>query len=184
MTADPFVLDLDTLSTLRPLRHVVYSLGSNLGDSLEYLQRAVDALARTPDTIVTAVSSVYLTDPVGKTDQPPFHNIVVLAESTLPSAVLLDRAQAIENGLGRVRDERWGPRTIDVDLIAVGDREMETRDLTLPHPRAHERAFVLVPWAEVEPDAVLPGRGPVARLVERVGTAGVRRLDGAGVTLP
>ncbi|MFV0451672.1 MAG: 2-amino-4-hydroxy-6-hydroxymethyldihydropteridine diphosphokinase [Propioniciclava sp.] len=167
-------LDWDTLTGLKPLRRVVYSLGSNLGDSADTLQRAVDALAATPDLIVTDVSSVYATDPVGVTDQPDFLNLVVLAESTMPSMVLLERAQAIENAYGRERIERWGPRTLDIDIIAVGDRVRNDPDLILPHPRAHERAFVLVPWLDADPAAELLGHGPVSDLVESLGTDGVR----------
>lgn len=177
-------LDLDTLSGMKPLRSAVFSLGGNEGDVLETLQRAVDAIASTPDLVVTDVSSIYRTAPVGRTDQPDFLNIVLLAETMMSSRILLERAQAIENWLGRVREERWGPRTIDIDLIRIGDRQREDDFLTLPHPRAHERAFVLVPWLEVDPSASLPGHGPVADLVAGLGTAGVERLEGAAIVLP
>ena len=169
-------VDLDTLPGLRAMRHVVFSVGSNLGDRLEYLQGAVSALRRTPELSVTAVSSVYETEPVGPlTDQPAFYNLIVIGESTLPSLVLLERAQAIENAFHRVREVPGGPRTLDLDLIVVGDRVKRSLPLTLPHPRAHERAFVLVPWLEVEPDAELVGRGSVAELLRAVDTAGVDR---------
>lgn len=166
--------DVDTRSGMAPLRMVTYSLGSNLGERLEYLQGATDLLRATPGLRVTAVSSVYETEPVGPVDQPDFLNIIVLAESTLASMVMLERAQAIENGFGRVRAVPLGPRTIDVDLIAVGDRVINTEVLVLPHPRAHERAFVLVPWLEVDPDAELVGHGRVADLVAGLDTSGVR----------
>lgn len=177
-------IDLDTLSGLKPLRRVVFSLGSNLGDSLDTLQGAVDALGATPDLIVTDVSHVYETDPVGVADQPNFLNLVVLAETTMPSMVLLERALAIEDAFMRVRAERWGPRTLDIDLILVGDRVRNDETLILPHPRAHERAFVLVPWLDVDPTAELPGYGRVADLVTHLDTSGVRLVPEAEVTLP
>lgn len=171
-------IDVDTLSGMTPLRIVTFSLGSNLGDRLGYLQAAVDALRATPGLIVTAVSSVYETSPVGPVEaQDDFLNIIVIAESTLASMVMLERAQAIEDAFGRVRTVPGGPRTIDVDLIAVGSRVINTAELTLPHPRAHERAFVLVPWYEVDPTASIVGRGAVADLVAHVDAAGVRRRE-------
>jgi 2-amino-4-hydroxy-6-hydroxymethyldihydropteridine diphosphokinase len=183
-TPNPHIVDADTLSgELRPIRRCVISIGSNLGDRLGKLQGAVDSLADTPEVVVTAVSSVYETEPV---DAPAgsgaFLNAVVLLDTTLPARVLLDRAHAIETAFGR---ERSGvanaPRTLDVDLIVVGDRLADDESLVLPHPRAHERAFVLLPWAEVEPGAALPGAGPgtgsVAELAAKVGTEGVVRRD-------
>lgn len=170
--------DVDTLSGMAPLRVATFSLGSNMGDRLGYLQTGVDALRATPGLKVTAVSSVYETDPVGPVEsQEDFLNIVVVTESTLASMVMLERAQAIEDAFGRVRTVPGGPRTIDVDLIAVGNRVINTEELTLPHPRAHERAFVLVPWFEVDPDAELVGRGPIAELLARIDITGVRRRD-------
>lgn len=183
MTNPALDIDVDTLSGMAPLRMVTYSLGSNLGDRLEYLQSAVDLLRMTPGLTVTGVSSVYETEPVGYLDQPDFLNIVVVAESTLASTVMLERAHAIEEGLDRVRTIRNGPRTIDIDLIAVGDRVINGDIITLPHPRAHERAFVLVPWLEVDPAAVLVGHGPVAELVEKLNTSGVRRRDDLRIDL-
>ena len=170
-------LDFDTLSGMTPLRHVTYSLGSNLGDRLEYLQGATDLLRQTPGMKLTGVSSVYETDPVGLTDQPLFLNIVVQAESTLASTVMLERAHAIEQAFDRVREVTFGPRTIDVDLIAVADRVINSDVLTLPHPRAHERAFVLVPWLELEPEATLVGHGRIANLLAGLDTSSVRRRD-------
>ena len=149
----------------------------------ETLQKAVDAIASTPDVIVTDVSSVYRTAPVGKTDQADFLNIVVLAETMMSSGILLERMQAIEDYLGREREERWGPRTIDIDLIQLGDRHREDEHLTLPHPRAHERAFVLVPWLEADPAAELTGVGPVADLLGDLDTSGVERVEGAAIHL-
>ena len=176
-------LDFDTLSGMTPLRNVTYSLGSNLGDRMEYLQGATDLLRQTPGMKVTGVSSVYETDPVGFTDQPLFLNIIVQAESTLASNVMLERAHAIEDAFDRVRTVLNGPRTIDVDLIAVADRVTSNDVLTLPHPRAHERAFVLVPWLEADPAAELSGAGPVADLLSEVDTSGVERVEGAAIHL-
>lgn len=170
-------LDLDTLSGMAPLRQVTYSLGSNLGDRLEYLQGATNLLMQTPGMKVTGVSSVYETDPIGFSDQPLFLNIIVQAESTLASTVMLERAHAIEEAFDRVRTIQFGPRTIDVDLIAVADRVINNDVLTLPHPRAHERAFVLVPWLELEPEAELVGHGRVADLLAHLDTSSVRRRD-------
>jgi 2-amino-4-hydroxy-6-hydroxymethyldihydropteridine diphosphokinase len=171
-TPNPHIIDTDSLTgEMHPIRRCVLSIGSNLGERLNNLQGAVDALADTPDVWVTAVSRVYETEPV---DAPAgskyFLNAVVLADTTLPARTLLERALAIEDAYGRERtSERGAPRTLDVDLIVVGDRRASDEDLVLPHPRAHERAFVLVPWHDVEPDAELPDHGPVAELVEKAG---------------
>lgn len=176
---NPHAIDADTLSGMKPLRKVVYSVGSNLGDRMGNLQGAVDALSDTPDVYVVDISPVYETEPVGgPADSPSFLNLVILAESTLEPRTLLERALAIEDAFGRVRTpERWGPRTLDVDLITVGGAVTDQPDLKLPHPLAGERGFVLVPWLEIDPAAELPGLGPVAELVKRVDTSGVRRRD-------
>ncbi|MEU1735236.1 2-amino-4-hydroxy-6-hydroxymethyldihydropteridine diphosphokinase [Streptosporangium sp. NPDC020145] len=138
---------------------IVLALGSNLGDRFDTLQGALDSLFDSSELEFVAVSPVYETDPVGGPEQGPYLNVVVIASSTLEPRALLERALNVENVFGRVRAERWGPRTLDVDLIAVGDLTSDTPELTLPHPRAHERAFVLVPWAQIDSDAVLGGRG-------------------------
>lgn len=173
---NPHAIDTDTLSGMKPLRKLVYSIGSNLGDRLSHLQGAVDALGDTPDVIVVDVSSVYETEPIGgPADSPPFLNIVVVAETTLEPRTLLERAQAIEDAYGRDRSGGlWAPRTLDVDLIVVGLVELDQPDLKLPHPLAAERGFVLVPWAEIDGRAALPGVGPVAELVAAVDTSGVK----------
>ncbi|MET8332893.1 2-amino-4-hydroxy-6-hydroxymethyldihydropteridine diphosphokinase [Streptosporangium canum] len=137
---------------------VVLALGSNLGDRFDTLQGALDSLFDAPGLEFVAVSPVYETDPFGGPEQGPYLNAVVIAQSTLEPRTLLDRAQGVENAFGRVREERWGARTLDVDLITVGDVVSDDPELTLPHPRAHERAFVLVPWSRADPDAVLSGR--------------------------
>ena len=176
---NPHAIDADTLSGMKPLRKVVYSIGSNLGDRLGNVQGAVDALSDTPDVIVVDVSSVYETTPVGgPTDSPQFLNIVVVAETTLEPWTLVERAFAIEEAFGRARDgERWGPRTLDVDLIMVGNAIVDQEDLKLPHPLAHERAFVLVPWYEVDPTAEITGKGAIGDLVSKADASGVVRRD-------
>lgn len=176
---NPYAIDSDTLSGMKPLRKVVYSLGSNLGDRLANLQGAVDALNDTPDVIIVDISSVYETAPIGgPEDSPPFLNMVVVAETTQEPRTLLERALAIEDAYGRVREaERWAPRTLDVDLIVVGTVVSDQPDLKLPHPLAGQRGFVLVPWAEVDPTGELPGVGRVADLVADVDRTGVSRRD-------
>jgi dihydroneopterin aldolase/2-amino-4-hydroxy-6-hydroxymethyldihydropteridine diphosphokinase len=145
---------------------VVIALGANLGPAQETLRQAVHDLAATPGLEIVQVSPLARTAPVGGPEQPDFLNAVVLARTTLAPRELLHAAQRIEQGHGRERHEHWGPRTLDVDLVVYGGVLAVTDDLELPHPRAHERAFVLQPWAEVDPHAVLPGLGggPVAQL--------------------
>jgi 2-amino-4-hydroxy-6-hydroxymethyldihydropteridine diphosphokinase len=156
-------------------RSVVLALGSNLGDRLEVLQGGVDAIAGIPEVRVMAVSPVYETVPVGGPPQPDYLNAVLLARTTLASRVLLDRLHEIEAAFDRVRMVRWGPRTLDIDIISVVGEVSADPELTLPHPRAHERAFVLAPWHDVDPDAVVPGHGSVAALLAAAGRTGIRR---------
>lgn len=175
---NPYAIDADTLSGMKPLRKVVYSLGSNLGDRLNNLQGAVDALRDTPDVIVVDVSSVYETDPLGgPADSPSFLNLVIVAETTLEPRTLLERALAIEDAYGRERGEKWAPRTLDVDLIMVGNTSTDSEDLRLPHPLAKERAFVLLPWLEIDAKGEIPGIGKVADLADQVSADGVVRRD-------
>lgn len=167
---NPGLVDADTLTgQLRPVLRVVVGLGGNVGDVLETLQSAVDALLDTPGVAPVRVSSVFQTRPVGgPADQPDHLNAVLLLDTALAPQRLLERAQVIESALGRDRSAATGPdgpRTVDLDIVAIGDRVIDTPDLTVPHPRAHTRAFVLVPWADVDPDAVLSGHGRVADLV-------------------
>jgi 2-amino-4-hydroxy-6-hydroxymethyldihydropteridine diphosphokinase len=129
-------------------------LGSNLGDRLAHLQAAVDGLAATPDVHVVAVSRVYETAPVGGPPQDDYLNAVVAVDTVLDPHELLAVAQRLEAGEQRVRAERWGPRTLDVDVLLVGDDNVDEPDLVVPHPRMSERAFVLVPLADVAPDLV------------------------------
>ncbi|MFF7050442.1 2-amino-4-hydroxy-6-hydroxymethyldihydropteridine diphosphokinase [Streptomyces griseorubiginosus] len=173
-------------STLHNPKRAVISLGSNLGNRLETLQGAVDALEDTPGVRVKSVSPVYETEPwgVAADSQPSYFNAVVVLKTTLPPASLLERAHAVEEAFNRVRDERWGPRTLDVDIVAYADVVSDDPVLTLPHPRAHERAFVLAPWHDVEPEAQLPGRGPVAALLDTVTRDGVEARKDLELRLP
>ena len=179
-TPNPHIVDADTLTgEMRPIRRAVVALGSNLGERLDNLQGAVRALADTPDVWVTSVSPVYETDPVDSPDGAgTYLNAVVLADTTLAATRLLDRALAIEDAFDRERTGvKNAPRTLDVDLIVVGDRRADDDQLRLPHPRAAERAFVLRPWLDVDPDAEFPDKGPVADLLSAVGESGIARRD-------
>lgn len=179
-TPNPNIVDTDTLTgEMRPIRRAVLALGSNLGERMASLQGAVNAIADTPDVWVTGVSPVYETAPV---DCPPeaktFLNAVVLIDTTLAASRLMDRALAIEDAFERERSEvKNAPRTLDVDLVVVGDRRSDEESLRLPHPRATERAFVLRPWLDVEPDAQFPGLGPVADLLEQTDQSGLKLRD-------
>ena len=174
MSNGPFDIDVDTLGNLRPISKVVLSLGSNMGDSPSILQEAVDYLADTPDLILVDVSPVYQTKPFGDVqDQDDFLNLVVVAESTLEPLTILDRAQAIEENFGRTREQRHGPRTLDIDIIMVGKRISED-NIELPHPAAHERAFVLVPWHDIDPNGEIAGHGRIADLLDEVDTSTVQ----------
>jgi 2-amino-4-hydroxy-6-hydroxymethyldihydropteridine diphosphokinase len=158
-------------------RSVVLALGSNLGDRREILQEAVDAIARIEGVRVEKASPVYETMPVGGPPQPDYLNAVLLARTALPTLDLLDRLHEVEAEFDRVRLVRWGPRTLDIDIITVEGERGDDPELTLPHPRAHERAFVLAPWHDIDPDAVLPGYGPVADLRKAADSSGIKRAD-------
>jgi 2-amino-4-hydroxy-6-hydroxymethyldihydropteridine diphosphokinase len=145
----------------------VLSLGSNLGNSAEILSSAAEALNEVSEVI--ALSSFYQTRPVGGPPQPDFINAVIIIETNLEPEELLLVAQAIEGAHGRQRNEntvRWGPRFLDIDLIKCDEMLVNSPDLTIPHPRAHEREFVLRPWNEIDPAATLPGFGAISRLLE------------------
>ncbi len=154
--------------------HVVVALGSNLGDRLATLRAAVGQLAGTDGVRVTAVSSPVesaAVKPDGVDESAPAYlNAVALIETDLDPRQLLDALHRIEQDLGRVRLERWGDRTIDLDIVDFAGRELSTPGLELPHPRAWERPFVVRPWLDVDPDAVLPGRGRVADLATAAST--------------
>jgi 2-amino-4-hydroxy-6-hydroxymethyldihydropteridine diphosphokinase len=158
-------------------RAVVLALGSNLGERRDILQGGVDAIAGIEGVRLTAVSPVYETSPVGGPPQPDYLNAVVLADTTLSSSELLDRLHEVEAAFDRVRLVRWGPRTLDIDIITVAGERSDDPDLTLPHPRARMRGFVLAPWHDTDPRAELPGAGPVAGLLADVDLSGIRRSD-------
>jgi 2-amino-4-hydroxy-6-hydroxymethyldihydropteridine diphosphokinase len=138
-------------------------LGSNLGDREATIEAAIAALPG-----VVAVSRLRETEPVGVLDQPPFLNGAAALETTLSPRELLGTLLAIERELGRERRERWGPRTIDLDLLLYGDAVVDEPGLTVPHPRLHERHFALEPLHELDPELVVPGRGPVADLLSKL----------------
>ena len=155
------------------MTRAVIALGANLGDARAALSGAVDAIAVLPGVALLAESSVYSTAPIGGVEQPDYLNAVVIVDTTLSPRELLDRLHDIENAWHRTREVRWGPRTLDLDLIDFTGVTSDDLDLTLPHPRAHERAFVLVPWLEADPEAELTGFGPVAGLVPALGDQGI-----------
>ena len=158
------------------MRHrVVLAVGSNLGDRLGTLQGCVQAIGGLPDTDVLTISPVYETAPVGGPAQSDYLNAVIIASTGLRPLDLLTAIQGIEAAFGRVRAERFGPRTLDIDIISYAEEVSSDPVLTLPHPRAHERAFVLAPWHDIDAGASLPGRGPVAGLLTGLDRRGVRR---------
>jgi len=166
---------------------VVLALGANLGAAQQTLRDAVSDLARVRGLTVVDVSPLARSAAVGGPEQPDYLNAIVLARTTLSARDLLRATQAIEQQHGRERLEHWGPRTLDIDLVVYGATLAVTDDLELPHPRAHQRAFVLEPWAQVEPDAVLPGLGgwPVALLAATApDRAGIRWLALDWLTAP
>lgn len=134
-------------------------LGSNIEDRIGYLKEAIRRIGNLPDTEVESASSAYDTEPMGRTDQPRFLNAVVRVRTWLPPERLLEGLLRIERELGRERKERWGPRTVDLDLLLYDDRVISKPGLQVPHPRLHERAFVLVPLAELDPELVHPVLG-------------------------
>lgn len=185
-TPNPYTFDADTMTgDMRPIRQAIISLGSNLGDRHATLAGAVNALADTPEVKVVSVSPVYECPaedaPTGSDD---FLNAVLLLDTTLSVHTLLERAHAVESAFGR---ERTGvlnePRTLDVDLIVVGERLAQDEDLVLPHPRAHERAFVLRPWLDVDPEAYIPGQGLVADLIDDLDQSGLKHRDDLEILL-
>ena len=144
------------------------SLGSNLGNRLEHLSDAVISLQNHPKVKVTKVSAVYQTKPVGGPEQDDYLNAVLEIETELSPTELLEVIQSIENGQDRVREVRWGPRTLDIDVLTYNDLILGDEKLTLPHPRISERAFVLVPWHEIAPDTVIAGVGELEGLYQQI----------------
>jgi 2-amino-4-hydroxy-6-hydroxymethyldihydropteridine diphosphokinase len=160
------------------MAEALLALGGNVGDARATLQKAVDLLCDGRDVRLLARSSDYLTPPWGDEDQAPFINLCIAVQTRLTPQALLARAQEVESALGRVRqkDRHWGPRTTDLDILAYDDVTVAEPDLTLPHPRLFERAFVLVPLAEIRPDSVIAGVR-VRDALGRVDTSGIERLE-------
>lgn len=152
------------------MNRVALGLGANLGDRLGALQLAVDLVCADPYNSAVAVAPVYETDPVGGPDQPDYLNTVLVMNTELSPSQVLELAHGAEKAMGRSRQERWGARTLDVDVLSFGEISSADPDLTLPHPRAVERGFVLWPWADVDPDYPVPGTGKtVAELLAALG---------------
>lgn len=153
-------------------------LGSNLADPERQVELGLRALARLPQSRLLRRSRAYRSAPWGRIDQPEFVNAVAAIETGLAPRGLLDALLSIERQAGRERDTtRWGPRVLDLDVLLYGDRAFDEPGLHVPHPHLHERAFVLMPLAEVAPDLLVPGRGAVAALLRKVETAGCRPVD-------
>jgi 2-amino-4-hydroxy-6-hydroxymethyldihydropteridine diphosphokinase len=144
----------------------VIALGSNIGNPKENLDLALVLLKEATD--VKKVSSYYITKPVGYEEQPDFVNAVCIIETELPAMELLNMLHGIEKAMGRERTIKWGPRTLDLDIIQYGSLLSKSEELTLPHPRAHERKFVLEPWHEIEPDAILLTHGKIEELLSKL----------------
>lgn len=152
-------------------------LGANIGDPRAQFDAAWDAIGRLPQTRAVARSALYRTAPLGYENQPDFLNCVGKVDTTLAPHALLQNLQKIEQDLGRARSFRNAPRTIDLDLLLYGDCVVDTRDLVVPHPRMHERAFVLEPLLELDPEAMIPGRGKAADLLGACAGQQVERIE-------
>lgn len=164
-----------------PRAQAYLALGGNIGNSRAVLSRAIELLCDGKDIRLVARSSDYRTPPWGMKYQPAFTNACIAIDTALPPRALLERAQAVERALGRDRavEKRWGPRTADIDIIAYDDVTMDTPDLTLPHRHLFERAFVLVPLAEIAPDCIISGRH-IAEAAKSVEARGIERLPPIG----
>ncbi len=169
---------------LPPTAAAFLGLGSNLGDRLDYLQQAVDAIDEDARTRVEAVSSVYETEPVGGPEQEPYLNIAVRVATRRRPRSLLALCNRVERDLGRVRTVRWGPRTIDVDILLYGEQTVQHRDLVIPHPRLLERAFALVPLIEVAPGQRLPDGGSLTGALAKLAPVEGVVMVGAQITVP
>lgn len=152
------------------------ALGSNLDDPAAHVREGIADLGRLPETRVTRASALYGSAPVGYRDQPDFINAVAEIETRLEPRPLLEALFQIEKRHGRTRGVRNGPRTLDLDIAVYGDRVVREPGLIVPHPRLHERAFVIIPLAEVAPQLIIPGLGSVSRLLERMDAGSVTRL--------
>ncbi len=160
-----------------PVRAYI-GLGANLGDAASTVESAISRLAAADDITLVARSPLYRTPAWGVTDQPDFINAVAGVDTTLPAEALLSLLLSIERDAGRDRaaERRWGPRALDLDLLLYGDRRIDSPGLRVPHPHLHERAFVLVPLAEIAPGLVLDDHGPIAALLDRVATGDIEAL--------
>ena len=147
---------------------VFVGLGSNMGEREEHIRQALDLMAALPDTDLVRASSLYDTEPVGEIEQPHFLNAVAELDTELEPRQLLWNLLLIEKRIGRVRTQKWGPRVIDLDLLLYGERVVAQPGCRVPHPRLAERAFVLVPLAELAADARVPGHGTVAQCLQRL----------------
>jgi 2-amino-4-hydroxy-6-hydroxymethyldihydropteridine diphosphokinase len=164
---------------MNQMAKVFLALGTNLGDRLENLHRAIEALA--PTVKILARSPIYETPPWGVTDQPAFLNMALRGETLLPPTALLHFLKSLERQLGRIPSVRYGPRLIDLDILFYDDLVLDSDELTIPHPRLHERAFVLVPLADLAPDFVHPVlRKSVSTLLQQVDAGGIRLYASAG----
>lgn len=162
----------------QPRSHAYVALGSNLDNPVDQVCKAMAALSRLPRTRVDGCSSLYRTAPVGPIRQPDFINAVCRLVTTLSPETLMQHLLAIEAQHGRVRaGQKWGPRTLDLDLLLYDQLALNTPSLVLPHPRLHERAFVLYPLAELDQGLVIPGRGPVSELVHSCADQRLEKLD-------
>jgi len=179
-TPNPHIPDTDTMTgEMHPIRQAVLSLGSNLGERFATIEGGVNALADTPEVKVVAVSPVYETLPDDAPEgSPNFLNVLLLIDTTLSVHTLLDRCLAVEAAFGRERTGiRHEPRTLDVDLIVVGDRVVTDDDLALPHPAAYRRAYILRPWLDIDAEAYIPGHGLVVELLDKLDESGIQRRD-------
>ena len=158
-------------------RDAYIGIGSNLDDPERQVRRAIDALPRLPDSRFLRASRLFRTDPWGRTDQPAFVNAAAALSTGLSPRALLDELLAIERAHGRHRDgTRWGPRTLDLDILLYGDTRIDEPGLEIPHPHLAERAFVLLPLADIDPGLLVPGRGRISELLQRVDTNGCEPL--------
>jgi 2-amino-4-hydroxy-6-hydroxymethyldihydropteridine diphosphokinase len=172
----------DPESRAGPVRRAYLGIGSNLGDRAAFLQGAVDGLGAADGVAVVAVSRVYETVPVGGPPQPDYLNAVVAVDTTLPPRGLLELARRLENAAGRERRERWGPRTLDIDVLIVGDERIDEPDLIVPHPRLRDRHFVLLPLRDLDPDRP-EVTGVMSGTAAPPASTGVRR-SGVRLTVP
>lgn len=153
-------------------------LGSNLQQPIQQVKQALQALAGLPDTQLLAHSRLYCSAPMGPPDQPDYVNAVAALETSLPALDLLHALHAIEQAQGRIRDgQRWGPRTLDLDILVYGDECINDEQLVVPHPGLHDRNFVLYPLKEIAPGLVIPGRGALSDLVARCPASGLEPIE-------